>query len=40
MNGVVVGGEQAPSIVVAIEESEDNGKARRRIVAIPVTFFW
>jgi hypothetical protein len=27
-------------IVVAIEESEDNGKARRRIVAIPVTFFW
>ena len=28
------------NIVIAIEESEDNGNARRRIVATPITFFW
>ncbi|MDA7519404.1 hypothetical protein N9830_03555 [Akkermansiaceae bacterium] len=28
------------NIVIAIEESEDNGNARRRIVATPILFFW
>jgi len=28
------------NIVIAIEESEDNGDTRRRIVATPILFFW